>query len=240
MGVHKLWDLLEPCGRRVNIEALTGKRLAIDASVWVYQFIKAMRDERGEMLRNAHLIGFFRRICKLLFHRVRPIFVFDGASPALKRQTIAARRRQREAQESRFRKAAERLLLSQLRQRLAHKLPGAALESETASIEAARVAERAEEVQDRASDLAGDAAGRGPKSPRPPEFRTSSPSKRPPLPPRIARARESAAVRQDALFASSSSDSEAEAALEVAVPDDGQIDPEVLSTLPPSMQLEVL
>lgn len=29
MGVKKLWDLLEPCGRRISIEALTGKRLAV-------------------------------------------------------------------------------------------------------------------------------------------------------------------------------------------------------------------
>ena len=29
MGVQSLWTLLEPCGRRVNIEALTNKRLAV-------------------------------------------------------------------------------------------------------------------------------------------------------------------------------------------------------------------
>ena len=32
-------------------------------------------------------------ICRLLFHRVRPIFVFDGATPPLKRRTTIARRR---------------------------------------------------------------------------------------------------------------------------------------------------
>lgn len=35
-----------------------------DASIWLYQFIQAMRDERGELVRNAHLLGFFRRICR--------------------------------------------------------------------------------------------------------------------------------------------------------------------------------
>ena len=29
MGVHGLWPLLEPVGRRVNIEALTNKKLAV-------------------------------------------------------------------------------------------------------------------------------------------------------------------------------------------------------------------
>ena len=52
-----MWTLLEPTGRRVNIEALGGKRVAVDASIWLVQFIKAMRDDRGEMLSNAHLLG---------------------------------------------------------------------------------------------------------------------------------------------------------------------------------------
>ena len=30
---------------------------------------------------------------RLLFHRVRPVFVFDGATPPLKRRTTIARRR---------------------------------------------------------------------------------------------------------------------------------------------------
>jgi hypothetical protein len=35
-----------------------------DASIWLYQFIRAMRTPDGEMMKNAHLLGFFRRICK--------------------------------------------------------------------------------------------------------------------------------------------------------------------------------
>lgn len=35
-----------------------------DASIWLFQFIRAMRDERGEPIPNAHLLGFFRRICR--------------------------------------------------------------------------------------------------------------------------------------------------------------------------------
>ena len=40
MGVKDLWQLLAPIGRRVSIETLEGKTLAIDASVWIVQFIK--------------------------------------------------------------------------------------------------------------------------------------------------------------------------------------------------------
>lgn len=116
MGVHGLWDLLAPVGRRVSVETLAGKRLAIDASIWMIQFMKAMRDEKGEMVRNAHLLGFFRRICKLLYLRTKPVFIFDGGTPALKRRTVIARRRQRENAQAKIRKTAEKLLLNQLKQ----------------------------------------------------------------------------------------------------------------------------
>ncbi|KAK7339428.1 hypothetical protein VNO77_20093 [Canavalia gladiata] len=115
MGVHGLWELLAPVGRRVSVETLAGKRLAVDASIWMVQFVKAMRDEKGEMVRNAHLIGFFRRICKLLFLRTKPVFVFDGGTPALKRRTVIARRRQRENAQAKVRKTAEKLLLNHLK-----------------------------------------------------------------------------------------------------------------------------
>lgn len=85
-----------------------------DASIWMVQFMKAMRDEKGEMVRNAHILGFFRRICKLLFLRTKPVFVFDGATPALKRRTVAARRRHRENAQAKIRKTAEKLLINQV------------------------------------------------------------------------------------------------------------------------------
>ena len=115
MGVKNLWSLLEPTGRRVPIEAIGGKRVAVDASIWLVQFIKAMRDERGDMLPNAHIMGFFRRICRLLYHRISPIFVFDGATPALKRRTTAARRRLRENKQGQVRRTAEKLLLNAMK-----------------------------------------------------------------------------------------------------------------------------
>ncbi|XP_017242123.2 DNA repair protein UVH3 [Daucus carota subsp. sativus] len=115
MGVHNLWELLSPVGRRVNVETLAGKKLAIDASIWMVQFMKAMRDEKGEMVKNAHILGFFRRICKLLFLRVKPVFVFDGATPVLKRRTVAARRRQRENAQTNIRKTAEKLLINHMK-----------------------------------------------------------------------------------------------------------------------------
>ena len=65
MGVHGLWKLLSAQGRRVSVESLRNKRLAVDVSIWLTSFMKAMRDDQGRMLPNAHIIGVFRRVCKV-------------------------------------------------------------------------------------------------------------------------------------------------------------------------------
>ena len=49
---------------------------------------KTMRDKDGRPLVNAHILGFLRRICKLLFYGIKPVFVFDGGAPVLKKATI--------------------------------------------------------------------------------------------------------------------------------------------------------
>jgi len=116
MGVHDLWRLLAPTGHRLSLETLCGSRLAIDVSIWLSQFVKAMRDPTsGNTLPNAHLIGMLRRICRLLFHRIQPVFVFDGPAPSLKKQTLQQRLKQRQQARSTIERTAERLLLNQLK-----------------------------------------------------------------------------------------------------------------------------
>lgn len=88
MGVKGLWSILESTSKTVKIESLAGKVLAVDASIWLYQFVKAMRDSQGNTIHGAHIVGFLRRICKLLFNGIKPVFVFDGAAPELKKATI--------------------------------------------------------------------------------------------------------------------------------------------------------
>lgn len=115
MGVKSLWDLLSPVGRPVPLETIEGKALAIDSSIWIYQFQATMRDKDGRALVNAHVLGFFRRICKLLFYGVRPVFVFDGGAPALKRNTIIERKKKKSGAAATHAKTAERLLAAHMR-----------------------------------------------------------------------------------------------------------------------------
>ncbi|KAL2123104.1 hypothetical protein VTJ04DRAFT_3559 [Mycothermus thermophilus] len=114
MGVQGLWTVVQPCARPTNLATLNHKRLAIDASIWIYQFLKAVRDKEGNALRNSHIVGFFRRICKLLWYGVKPVFVFDGGAPALKRATLYARRQRREGRREDAARTAGKLLAVQL------------------------------------------------------------------------------------------------------------------------------
>lgn len=118
MGVNGLWTVVQPCARPTNLATLNRKRLAVDASIWIYQFLKAVRDKEGNALRNSHVVGFFRRICKLLWFGIKPIFVFDGGAPALKRATLQGRRRRREGRRDDAVRTAGKLLAVQM-QRIA-------------------------------------------------------------------------------------------------------------------------
>src|SRR2546423_4680321 len=117
MGVTGLWTVVAPTARPTQLATLNRKRLAVDASIWIYQFLKAVRDKEGNALRNSHVVGFFRRICKLLFFGIRPVFVFDGGAPALKRQTISARKKRREGRREDAVRTAGKLLAVQMQRR---------------------------------------------------------------------------------------------------------------------------
>jgi DNA excision repair protein ERCC-5 len=76
-----------------------------------------VRNKEGQALRNSHVVGFFRRICKLLFFGIKPVFVFDGGAPALKRQTLANRAQRREGRKEDATRTAGKMLALQMRRR---------------------------------------------------------------------------------------------------------------------------
>ncbi|XP_076096538.1 DNA excision repair protein ERCC-5-like [Mytilus galloprovincialis] len=110
MGVQGLWQLLNPTGRPVSLQSLEGKILAVDVSIWLHQAVKGMRDRDGNPLPNAHLQVLFNRLCKLLYYRIKPVFVFDGGVPVLKKQTMAGRREKKEFAELESDKATKNLV----------------------------------------------------------------------------------------------------------------------------------
>ena len=99
MGVA-LKKLVE--GERIEISELIGKKIAIDAFNWLYQFLSIIRLRTGEPLRDSkgritsHLSGLFFRTMNLLKNGVKPVYVFDGVPPEFKEETILEREKRKE------------------------------------------------------------------------------------------------------------------------------------------------
>ncbi|CAB3368985.1 Hypothetical predicted protein [Cloeon dipterum] len=124
MGVHGLWKLLEPSGQPVALESMDNKVLAIDVSMWLHQALKGYHDASGNALPNAHLLGLFHRICKLMFYNIKPVFVFDGGVPSLKQQTLANRRQMKMRAGKRAEQERLRLLKNLMEQDLVQRAKG--------------------------------------------------------------------------------------------------------------------
>lgn len=118
MGVTNLWELLNRCGKTFAIEELCKQRLAVDTSVWLIQFVRGMRGADDGPLENAHLRGIFSRVCKMLFHGIRPVFVFDGGKPEIKRATLARRAAAREKMEQKELATARELMVAQVKKKV--------------------------------------------------------------------------------------------------------------------------
>ena len=84
MGVYNLWKLLSAAGRKIDMQSLRGTRVAIDVSIWMIKILHGM-SKAGVNFENVHLIGILKRIMYLMEFGIKPVFVFDGPPPDLKR-----------------------------------------------------------------------------------------------------------------------------------------------------------
>ncbi|XP_052797186.1 flap endonuclease GEN homolog 1-like [Mya arenaria] len=88
MGVHGLWDVLEPAGEKdVLVTILKGKIVAVDLGVWIME----ASGLRVNKTYDLHTRTIFYRTLFLLSHGVRLVFVFDGQAPDVKQQTLRKR-----------------------------------------------------------------------------------------------------------------------------------------------------
>jgi len=92
--------------------------LAIDVSIWLLKMIHGYLQLGSEEYRNIHLTGIFRRIVKLLFYGIKPVFVFDGKFPELKRETVRKRQEYRDRRRVDLKKVAQKFLSKVLEDRL--------------------------------------------------------------------------------------------------------------------------
>ncbi|OWM72370.1 hypothetical protein CDL15_Pgr018255 [Punica granatum] len=80
-----------------KFESYFGRKIAIDASMSIYQFLivvgrvgtDTLTNEAGEV--TSHLQGMFTRTIRLLEAGIKPVYIFDGQPPELKKQELAKR-----------------------------------------------------------------------------------------------------------------------------------------------------
>jgi len=110
MGIKGLVPFLQDAAPKAvkqkdSMKSFTGKIVAIDASMCLYQFLIAIRTGEGENyggLENkagettSHIVGFLTRTLKILESGVKPVFVFDGKPPELKAAEVNARREKKQ------------------------------------------------------------------------------------------------------------------------------------------------
>ena len=86
-----------------TLAALRGRSVAVDGNLELYQFLSVIRSREGEPLKDSrgritsHLSGLIYRTTRLVAdYDIRPVFVFDGPPPDLKREEIRKRQEARE------------------------------------------------------------------------------------------------------------------------------------------------
>ncbi|CAA0817946.1 Flap endonuclease 1 [Striga hermonthica] len=101
MGIKGLTKLLADNAPKAmkeqKFESYFGRKIAVDASMSIYQFLIVVGRSGTEMLTNesgevtSHLQGMFTRTIRLLEAGIKPVYVFDGKPPDLKKQELAKR-----------------------------------------------------------------------------------------------------------------------------------------------------
>jgi flap endonuclease-1 len=97
----------------IQISQLSGKKLAVDASNVIYQFLASIRQRDGVPLMDnegnitSHLLGLSTRIPNLMERGIKLCFVFDGKPPAMKEAESKRRRERKEIAEKKLKEATK-------------------------------------------------------------------------------------------------------------------------------------
>ena len=113
LGLSKLVaDIVPQAIKENEIKNYFGRKVAIDASMSLYQFLIAVRSD-GNQLTNAdgettsHLMGTFYRTIRMIDNGIKPVYVFDGKPPKMKSGELEKRTERREEAEKALEKAKE-------------------------------------------------------------------------------------------------------------------------------------
>ena len=82
---------------KLHLNELNGKRIAIDANIYMYEFYS-----EGKLME-----GFYYMISIFKYYNIEPIFIFDGKTPENKYETIKERQANKIIAENKYNKLAE-------------------------------------------------------------------------------------------------------------------------------------
>ncbi|VDK69319.1 unnamed protein product [Cylicostephanus goldi] len=90
-----------------------GRKVAIDASMCLYQFLIAVRQDGSQLQSESgettsHLMGMFYRTIRMIDNGVKPCYVFDGKPPDMKSGELEKRSEKRAEAEKALTEAKER------------------------------------------------------------------------------------------------------------------------------------
>ncbi|XP_052148974.1 flap endonuclease 1-B [Oryza glaberrima] len=117
MGIKGLTKLLAEhapgAAVRRRVEDYRGRVVAIDASLSIYQFLIVVGRKGTEVLTNeagevtSHLQGMLNRTVRILEAGIKPVFVFDGEPPDMKKKELAKRSLKRDGSSEDLNRAIE-------------------------------------------------------------------------------------------------------------------------------------
>jgi len=101
MGIKSLTLSIKKCAPNSivhdNLYKLSGKRVAVDASLIIYQQLlrhQLLKNKKGEITN--HITGLFYKLVNYLSLNIEVIFVFDGKPPDLKQECIKGRKKKQQ------------------------------------------------------------------------------------------------------------------------------------------------
>jgi len=114
LGLSKLIADVAPAAiKESEIKNYFGRKVAIDASMSLYQFLIAVRQEGGAQLTTedgsttSHLMGMFYRTIRMVDNGIKPVYVFDGKPPQMKAGELEKRKEKRDEAQAALEKAKE-------------------------------------------------------------------------------------------------------------------------------------
>lgn len=102
------------CVRTIPVASLKDKVLAIDASIYLYKFICAIKNTCTDIYSpdgqvTTHIQAILTKLFSLLKRKIKPIFIFDGKPPDAKKEIMAVRTEKKTAAKNQIEEIRKRI-----------------------------------------------------------------------------------------------------------------------------------